>query len=180
MVELRSRKKYCILASIWLAIAIAVALLIIHFTGEPASVSDQTSKGVLYRLLEFIGIEPTDEVLSIYNHYIRKAAHFILFFAFGFSLRAAAQYQRKLPKMASALIVGGLFAIGDELRQNFIPGRAPGIKDVVIDFAGVLLGALAVTGLFHLAEKRRKRRASLGDREPAAAETPRDNVIAKE
>ena len=42
--------------------------------------------------------------------------------------------------MALALIVCVLYAISDEVHQMFVPGRGPGIKDVLIDSAGATVG----------------------------------------
>ena len=153
-------KTYYILGAMWFIVAIIVAFFIIHFTGEPASVSTETSKGLLRRIFDLFGIEYNDVTVRAYNHYIRKLAHFVLFFAFGFSLRATTQYQHHLPKTRTALIIGWLFGIGDEVRQRFIPGRAASIKDALIDFSGVVVGTLAAIGVFRLvAVLRQKRRA---------------------
>ncbi len=42
---------------------------------------------------------------------------------------------------ASAVLFGLLYGIGDELHQQFIPGRGPDIIDVLIDTIGASLGS---------------------------------------
>ena len=77
----------------------------------------------------------------------------------------------------AALTVGGLFAIGDEIRQHFIPGRSPMIKDVFIDFAGVTLGVLAVTGFFWFVARKEREAKSVQAASPDAKSDPRSEEI---
>lgn len=144
----------------WIAIAVFVLFLEIHFTGESASVSTETSKGLLRGILDFFRIGYTEATVREYNHIIRKCAHFIIYFAFGFSMTAALSCQRRLPKIPVALGVGAVFAVADEVRQFFVPGRGPGVKDVLIDFGGVLAGALAATAILRLVRRFRAERMS--------------------
>ena len=43
-----------------------------------------------------------------------------------------------------AVLIGTVFAIFDELRQSFVPGREPRVTDVLIDLASVTVGAFVV------------------------------------
>lgn len=130
----------------WMIIAILVIILEIHFTGESASVSKETSKGVLRSIYDFLHIEYTDATLRAYNHIVRKCAHFAVFFAFGFSVTAALNCQRRFPRVPLALVSGALLAIADEVRQYFVPGRATEIRDMLIDFSGVCVGVVVASG----------------------------------
>lgn len=138
---------------VWLLIAAVVAGFIIHFTGEPADVSTETSKGVLRSILEFFFGENNEDTVTLYNHYIRKFAHFFLFFAFSLSLNAALIHQDRLPRVPFTVALGAVFAVCDELRQYFVPGRATEIRDMLLDFSGVLLGVLIVTFLYLIVRK---------------------------
>ena len=145
--------------AVWLVVAAIVAGLIIFFTGQSAPQSDKTSKGLLRKLLEIILGEATENDLRVGNYFIRKAAHFILFAAFGFSLTAALQYQNKVPRLPVSLGAGALFAIADEVRQTFVPGRSREFGDMIIDFTGVLIGALIVTLIAFIVRRHKAKRA---------------------
>ena len=144
---------------IWLILAALVAALISHFTGEPAEVSDKTSEGFLMWVLELIFGESNRDTVTFFHHYIRKAAHFTLFAAFGLTLSASLFHQRKVPAVPFTLAAGALLAVCDEVRQFFVPGRSPEVRDVFIDCAGVVTGTLIVVLIVHLVRKRRAKKA---------------------
>lgn len=150
-------KKYRAFA-FWMFVTFLVVLLEIHFTGESASVSTETSKGLLRGIFDLFHVDYTEDMVRSYNHLIRKSAHFIIFSFFGFSMTAALNCQRRLPKMPLAFGVGAMLAISDEVRQNFVSGRGPGVKDVLIDCGGVLFGALAATAIIQLVRRVRTSR----------------------
>ena len=57
-----------------------------------------------------------------------------------------------LPGMISSkglipLLIGFLYAVRDEIHQQFVPGRAMQARDVLIDTAGVLLGIWIARGI---------------------------------
>ncbi len=54
------------------------------------------------------------------------------------AFRASGVYGYK--GIAFALLVCVLYAISDEVHQMFVPGRGPGIKDVLIDSVGATVG----------------------------------------
>ncbi len=39
-----------------------------------------------------------------------------------------------------SLMICILYAISDEVHQSFVPGRGPGVMDVLIDSAGAMVG----------------------------------------
>ena len=73
---------------------------------------------------------------------VRKLAHFSIFAVLG--LLGFAAFSVDLPPrraFPAALILGAVRAILDEVHQSFVPGRSCEVRDMCIDFAGVLLGA---------------------------------------
>lgn len=73
---------------------------------------------------------------KIIDYLISKSAHVFLFgllaFSFEFGFNNA---NHKTKKLIVLLVM--LYGISDEIHQSFVPGREPGIIDVVIDsFAG--------------------------------------------
>ena len=146
-------KRRLIAFVIWLILSAIVAGLISYFTGQNAAVSNETSKTFLRRLLELFFGTDDEVIVSAYNKYIRTAAHFTLFFAFGLTLNAALHHQMRVPPLPVSLGAGALLAVTDEIRQYFVPGRAMQFTDMLIDFCGVLLGALLVTLISYLSRR---------------------------
>ena len=78
------------------------------------------------------------------HHILRKLAHFTEFTSLGLVLSWLFAMLKKRPWRP--ILCGFLAACTDELIQCFVPDRGPGIRDVMIDTSGVLLG----TGAFLL------------------------------
>ncbi len=70
-------------------------------------------------------------------------------------------YVCKKPKKRSrtliiSLPVGAAVCVIDELIQIFPEGRSCEVRDMLIDFSGILFSALIITGIISIKEKRRK------------------------
>ena len=86
---------------------------------------------------------------------VRKTAHLLLFFVLGvLATMSARQYLKKYPYCA-AMAFCLLYAISDEIHQELVPGRAGLVSDVLIDFAGSILGIGLLFIIIRL--KRRKK-----------------------
>lgn len=85
----------------WLVLSLALvavaALAAVVFSSQGSEVSNGLSKGILYQLMEFFGIEITAESVKTGNFLIRKAAHFTVYFVLGLGLTGAFHFQRKSP-----------------------------------------------------------------------------------
>ena len=103
--------------SLLLVIVSAVAAVV--FSSQGSEVSNGLSKGILYRLLEFFGIEITAESVKLGNFLIRKAAHFTVYFVLGLGLAGAFHFQKKVPAWVPAILLGVAFAASDEFHQSF-------------------------------------------------------------
>lgn len=103
-------------------------------------------------------------VVESWQFAVRKLAHFSEYAVLGglyaaairLSLngrsgRGAAALRTGLP-----LLLGLAYAAGDEWHQAFVPGRGPAVRDVLIDFAGVLAGTLLVLAAAALCRRRRR------------------------
>lgn len=81
---------------------------------------------------------------SFVEFFIRKAAHFFIFFVIGFfwvlGLRKRVKEQWLVFLLALLLSVG--YASFDEFRQVFHPGRSGMMADVVLDSAGAAVGII--------------------------------------
>ncbi|WP_456277496.1 VanZ family protein [Bacillus sp. AK128] len=100
---------------------------------------------------------------SFIEFFIRKGAHFGIFFLLGFfTIRATLQTFLKNRVMTS-LITSGLFVflygVQDELHQHFTGDRTPLIHDVIIDTVGGIVGILMYLVLYN-----RKKRLPLSNK----------------
>lgn len=153
----------------WLLTAVW-ALFIFSMSAENVDKSDKTSG----RAVEFVAERAVRgygelsesekaEVRAKLSFPIRKLAHFSEFAIFGglfmISLWLTLSEKHSLIRcfFVSAL-AGGAYAALDELHQMAVPGRAPSLTDVMIDFGGAVCGAAAVLLLLYLVLKIKKKR----------------------
>lgn len=137
----------------WLIAIGAILLLITYLSGQVVQESDALSKSVTRQFMDFFFRGYTREELRRANHLMRKAAHFTLYAALGFSLTGALQYQSRAPKLPAAILLGAVFAALDEFHQHFVAGRGPQASDVLLDTCGVATGSLLMLGILLLRAK---------------------------
>lgn len=125
MMELKNRKRLC---------AALLVLNLCFIWGNsllPAAVSQTLSDNTRTLLLGF-------EHPELFSMLVRKCAHFLEFTALGMLLSWYLRLNGK--RTGHALRWGLLAACIDEGIQFFVPGRAPGLADVAIDFCGAAAG----------------------------------------
>jgi len=128
-------------------IIIGVLIHILIFTQSllPGSVSSNQSGFIvdtLYPLVSSVGINIS---VNTFSFIIRKAAHFTEFFLLGLVwYMIYSKYFNKIKLVVIVLTHGILTAILDESIQLFVSGRSGEIRDVLIDFSGVLSGVLMI------------------------------------
>lgn len=111
----------------------------------PASVSSEESGMVtdfLQKIFNFF-----DLGTHLNEHQIRKSAHFAEYTAIGMLLMSCAySLNKKRPYVYSfqILFTGLATAVCDETIQLNVEGRAGLVTDVLLDFSGVLCGALCM------------------------------------
>jgi VanZ family protein len=76
--------------------------------------------------------------------FIRKAAHFFVYFGLGFLIYRALNISilNKRLIFIPSWVITILYAISDEIHQGFTPNRSPHIEDVMIDAIGGLFGII--------------------------------------
>ena len=141
-------KKDLIIKIILWIIVIAVAVFIFCFSAQDATESNETSGGFLRMVFGifpgFHGLSEAAQAKMIedFMTVARKCAHFCIYAMLGFWLQfLARQYTAKFVVLISTA-AAFIYAITDELHQYFVPGRSCQLKDVCIDTAGALFGAL--------------------------------------
>ena len=116
----------------------------------PADDSRALSTWVRNLLAPLFDGESSGEV-SVGHGWLRKVAHFTEFCWLGLCLSWLTHMTRtkQWEIFLSAAAAGVAVACIDECIQIFVPGRGPGLMDVGIDTAGLLLGIGVIT-LIHL------------------------------
>jgi len=67
---------------------------------------------------------------------------------------AAAFVASRKKAMVTAAALGAVCALADEIHQIFVPGRAFQLTDLMIDAAGICIGAAAAAMIIRLAGSR--------------------------
>nr|WP_316621410.1 VanZ family protein [uncultured Ruminococcus sp.] len=92
------------------------------------------------------------------ENFIRKMAHFSEYTVLGLLLSTTVYQYRKDRKktLLTALPIGALVAVCDELIQIFPAGRSCQVTDMLIDTCGILFGALLVLLFITIIDRIRK------------------------
>jgi VanZ family protein len=158
-----------IVTAIDIIIALAIMVVIFHFSAQNATESSALSDGIAYRIIDAIRKIIPGLTMDEATFAIRKTAHFSEYTLLGvFLARTARDIVRiycsieygedyKMAWRGHWLCIvpwclGTMYAISDELHQLVVPGRSCELRDMCIDAAGVLLGVILV----RLATKCRK------------------------
>lgn len=133
-----------------------IAFAFIH-SSMPADLSSEESEGVmviLQNILDFFGFST-----ELTDHIVRKAAHFAEYTAIGMLLVSCAySFSRTKPyRYYSQILFAGLAtAVIDETIQLNVAGRSGQITDVLLDFSGVITGAVIMLLFYMIYRKIRK------------------------
>ena len=127
-------------------------LFIFSLSSETATQSSEKSGRIvtvvvkiLYPDFEELDDEVQEEITGEISFVVRKLAHFTLYGILGFFSFLSFITYKKIPlKLRYLLIlsVGLVYSVCDEFHQTFVSGRSGEIRDVLIDFSGVLLAVL--------------------------------------
>ncbi len=145
----KAKRIYAALAGVFL---LALYFIIFIFSSQDG----ETSGGVSFQISLF-GVETWNDVANrgwseficrewaeVFEHPIRKLAHFSEFAAMGFlqySLLRSLLGKKKWLFWATALWLV-ISAAADEVHQLFVPGRWGSVSDVIIDTGGGIFGVL--------------------------------------
>ncbi len=127
----------------WIAVLFWMAL-IFNMSSQVAEQSDQLSRGITKVIVKTVEkVAPKAEFdMDDFDHIVRKNAHFFTYLVLGvLVINALRRSEVKGGRsLAIALGICVLYAVSDEMHQIFVSGRGPGVKDVVIDSAGAIVG----------------------------------------
>ena len=139
MVLISRRRLFGLLTLMW-------AAQIYRFS--TAGYSSHTSWSFLEQLLRTLHVAASSFTISVLNAIVRKLAHFIEYGVLALLLyRSLSREQppRWRPNLAFWSIgIAGLYAIGDEFHQLFVPGRRAASLDWGIDLVGAAFAMLVL------------------------------------
>ncbi len=159
-------KNKLVIRLIFLILSVAIMLFIFNMSNANATESSKISGDFIRKLAamfykDFDAFSPQDKVyfVSSLQNFIRKFAHFAVYFALGFCINGFASTFSLpfLKKAAFSSLFCLLYAVSDEIHQLFIPGRSGQVSDVLLDFIGAVLGILLMFAVFSLFVKIRSK-----------------------
>lgn len=133
---------------IYLIFSWALVLVILGFifslSAQDAEESKELSDSLVSKIFQWIE-------LYIDGELIRKFAHMLEFTALSFSLYNAifVTWEIKTAPIIS-IVLTVICAIGDEIHQIFVPGRAFQLSDILTDSIGAIIGIVAYLIIFKI------------------------------
>lgn len=137
---------------IFLALTIAIMVIIFFFSSQNAEESNEVSNSALDWIAENIFRNPQTSGSLSARKMIRKIAHFSIYLCLGVSTSlTVGEWKRTVQcgymsrrRLLSAWLIPVIYACTDELHQYFVPGRSSELRDVCIDSIGALTGVAVV------------------------------------
>lgn len=168
----KKRKLYIVLS--WIP-TILCMILIFKFSGQNSDKSTNTSNSVTYLLARIFvpGFSEMDisqklELAENLRFFIRKTAHFTIYFILGLCVRFGLNISLKnsirkgmAEKSVITLIICMAYATSDEIHQLFISGRSGKFADVLIDTSGALLSLIIVNLILYFISKSKNSKKAL-------------------
>ena len=152
-------KKVLSIVLSWLMVAI-VMFIIVNFSLESSEKSTATSEQIVNSVIS--GADTiTNSQREMISLVTRKLAHFGIYMLLGFCLFNAFSFTLSKKFVYLELfscLFAFLFSLFDEfVIQNIAFDRAPQITDVLIDFAGIIVGTAVYLALFIIVRKFNKK-----------------------
>ena len=126
--------------------------LIFFLSAQNAEQSAAVSGGLIATVVEKVYPDfenltnyEQEEMISSFQHVVRKSAHFCIYMGLGFFafLTFISYVNLKLKtRIFYMLFISILYAASDEIHQNFVSGRSMEVRDFLIDSCGVVTAVL--------------------------------------
>lgn len=124
--------------------------VIFFFSSQPGEESEAVSGFIVEKLIAIFG--------SADSYIIRKGGHVIEYFILGMLTFAFLKSAEVKKHAFFAALVCMIYAATDELHQMFVPGRGPGVRDVILDTVASIFGIFflfaAIKGYKKIASRR--------------------------
>lgn len=145
-------------SKILLALAVVWGLFILANSLLPGGASSDLSDAVADRLpKDFLGLGWRGLTILV-----RKSAHFLEYALLGGLTAAAFRGSHALlwKNVGNILFPCLAWAVADEFLQTFVPGRTGLVRDVALDFCGILAGCCVVALWGRFADRRKAQKLS--------------------
>lgn len=137
-------KRFDIKICINLVLLLLIMGLIFSFSSQPAVKSAEVSGffadkvlRILEKLFKQTASQDVETVFSALDHYVRKFGHFSEYFILGLLtvnlFCAFFKEKSRSSRLLMSISFCALYAASDEVHQIFVPGRGPGVGDVLLD-----------------------------------------------
>ena len=133
---------------------LALMTTIFCLSAQEADESSSLSDGITVKIIagffpEFEDLSEIEqeEIIHDTTFYVRKLAHFSLYFLMGFLSFLTISSYKKIKlflKFLFSYLFSVLYAASDEIHQFFVPGRSCELRDVFIDSCGVILSLIII------------------------------------
>ena len=150
-------------------IVLLCMIIIFSFSSDDDKASDKKSDGVIISVAKLIkrnNLSKKEKIKYInkYVVFVRKGAHFIIYFALGLSLISLIREYRILDLKAIliALLIAILYACSDEFHQLFISGRSGQISDIFLDSFGSFIGISIYYLIYKIRSKKYEQKKATG------------------
>jgi len=122
-----------------------LATLYFIFSNSLENVAESSAKGKSVMNVVAPGLEIFVGKGNVTDHLVRKIAHFVEFGALGVELMLLGIFRRRVhfQNITNCLFIGLASAVTDESLQ-MLTDRSPLVKDILLDFSGVVAGVLFV------------------------------------
>ncbi len=123
--------------------------VIFIMSAQPADKSSQMSGGIVSKLIAALfneyDVQEQMVIKGVLTVIVRKTAHFLEYFILGLlAFCSISTFKNYNYKKITCIFFGVAYAIGDEVHQYFVPGRACRLIDVLIDTAGVVTSMIFI------------------------------------
>lgn len=136
---------------LFIPIILAVICMIVIFSFSSQNCVDTNSvsrtvtkklAGIIFSGYGQLDTETQTIMADQLNLFVRKVAHFSLYFILGFmsALSVFLVTHKYIKSFVSGALVCFVYGSLDEIHQMFVPGRTPLVRDVIIDTAGGVCG----------------------------------------
>ena len=158
-------KSILCLRVLFAVVTISVAVFIFVMSSQNAHISSKTSGDVIVKIVSAIdntyktkSPEEQRQIVLSLQKIVRKLAHFCIFGALGvFSASFMATFNKPFKlKFLFPQLFCSIYAVSDEIHQNFVVGRSCEFRDMLIDSCGSFCGIILVLLIVYLCVKRKE------------------------
>lgn len=134
-------------------LSIAWGIFIFSNSLKVGTESAKASDSIVEKLMSTLGLNMDVDLLTLL---IRKAAHLSEFLLLGLLISLCFYFMKKKFQYntMTILFIGLSAGVFDEFLQSFMVGRSSEVRDILIDFTGIVLGFLIVCFI----DKRKRKR----------------------